>query len=106
MDSIQKTVPLIQHISEISQIFWKGFAYDGKILPKFSFENDGLVQILRLGLWVVPCPEPQLILMDWAKRYPPAGGFSSVLRSMVGALANWNFLALRRLALSQILLSG
>lgn len=96
----------------MAQIFWNGFTSRGKVLPKFLFmkdngDLDGLpFRVLRLCMWLTPAPELQLLLLDWAQQYPPAGGLSKILRSMVGAVVHGDFLTLRRLAFSQMLMSS
>jgi hypothetical protein len=96
----------------MAQIFWDGFTSRGKVLPKFLFMKDngsldGLpFRVLRLCMWLTPAPELQLLLLDWARQYPPAGGLSKILRSMVGAVVHGDFLTLRRLAFSQMLTSS
>ena len=99
------------HLQEMAQIFWNGFTSRGKVLPKFLFvkgENLNALpfRLLRLCMWLTPAPELQLLLLDWARQYPPAGGLSKILRSMVGALVHGDLLTVRRLAFSQMLTSS
>jgi len=98
------------HLQEMAQIFWDGFTSRGKVLPKFLFMRNNLsalpFRLLRLCMWLTPAPELQLLLLDWARQYPPAGGFSKILRSMVGAAVHGDLLTLRRLAFSQMLTSS
>ena len=97
------------YLGEMAQMFWEGFTSRGKVLPKFlSLRGDlskAPFRLLRLCMWLTPAPELQLMLLDWARQYPPAGGLSKILRSMVGALVHADFLTLRRLAFSQMLTS-
>lgn len=97
------------YLAEMGQMFWEGFTSRGKVLPKFlSLRGDlskAPFRLLRLCMWLTPAPELQLMLLDWARQYPPAGGLSKILRSMVGALVHADFLTLRRLAFSQMLTS-
>ncbi|TFJ83923.1 hypothetical protein NSK_005019 [Nannochloropsis salina CCMP1776] len=100
------------HVFEMLEVFWNGFTSRGKVLPKFLFLRPGQAfsalpfRVLRLCMWLTPAPELQLLLLDWARQYPPAGGLSRVLRSMVGALVQGDFLTLRRLAFAQMLTSS
>ena len=109
LDDVNSSIPGLNHIAELAQVFWEGFTSRGKVLPKFLFMKGGLSSIpfrfLRLVMWLTPAPELQLLLLDWARQYPPAGGFSKILRSMVGAVVHGDVLTLRRLAFSQMLTS-
>ena len=100
----------LPYLGEMGQMFWEGFTSRGKVLPKFLSLGRGEwsmapFRLLRLCMWLTPAPELQLMLLDWARQYPPAGGLSKILRSMVGALVHGDVLTLRRLAFSQMLTS-
>jgi len=107
-DPVQQS-GLLRHLTDLSQVFFGGFTSQGKLLPRFNIGSGGgwdlWYQLLRLGLWITPCPEAELLLLDWARQYPPAGGLSTVLRSMVAALGQADWVTLRRLAFAQMLTS-
>lgn len=105
LDDIRNSLPVLQRAAELTEIFWEGFTSRGLLMPKLFLRGGGWVRLLRLGLWFTPCPELQLLLLDWSRQYPPAGGLSSLLRAMLGALSRGDLVTLRRLAFSQMLTS-
>jgi hypothetical protein len=100
-----RNVPVLQRAAELGEIFWEGFTSKGLLMPKLFLRGGSFVRLLRFGLWFTPCPELQLMLLDWSRQYPPAGGLSSLLRAMLGALSRGDLATLRRLAFSQMLTS-
>ncbi|CAM9672289.1 unnamed protein product [Choristocarpus tenellus] len=64
-----------------------------ELLPPLHFRAlDGPSLIIRGLLWLTPCPEAEIMRLDWARIYPRAGGLSSLLsvimeRALVGDFA-------------------
>lgn len=60
-------------------------------------------QVVRLACWMLPCPELQLLLLDWVW----AGGRPApVLGPLIDVLARLDVLSARRLAFAQVLVSS
>jgi hypothetical protein len=57
-------------------------------------------------MWLTPCPEAQIMLLDWARTYPVAGGFSSLLTSMINSVLSGDLFTAKKLAFAQQLATG
>ena len=68
--------------------------------------NAAFSSTFRLLLWLTPCPELEVMLFDWARRYPPSGGISSLFFSFLSALSNLDLFSLRRIVFAQFLTSS
>jgi hypothetical protein len=57
-------------------------------------------------MWLTPCPEAQIMLLDWARAYPVAGGFSSLLTNMINSVLSGDLFTAKKLAFAQQLATG
>ncbi|CAM9752532.1 unnamed protein product [Phaeothamnion confervicola] len=80
----------------------------GRVLPQFFLQDglNGAALLLRVALWLCPCPEADLLLLDWARAYPRAGGVTSVLPAMVASALRGDFRTARKLGFAQQLVSS
>jgi hypothetical protein len=85
---------------------WGGRAVHGRVLRKFFLSDRWFFTALRGVLWLVPCPELGILMLDWARQYPEAGGLSSVLPVMLELGIAGNLDGMKRLAFAQLLVSG
>jgi hypothetical protein len=95
-------------LSEIVQALLVGRFAEGNMLPKF-FRGAGLdasARAFRALLWLAPCPEAQVLALDWGRAYPRAGGLSSLLWIAVDCLSRGDFTTPRKLAFAQQLCSN
>lgn len=61
-------------------------------------------RLLRLPVWLVPCPEAQLLLLDWA--WTGGGRPSKILSPLADALAAFDLTAARKLVFAQMLVDS
>ena len=64
------------------------------------------IVLLRSVLWFTPCPELGLLLIDWSRVEPSAGGLPQVLYPILENLLTFNILEAKKIAFAQSILSG
>jgi len=66
--------------------------------------RDLIRKWLRAPIWLVPCPEGAMLMLDWAMS--EKGSLSEVLMAMLDSVRSFNFRSLGKLAFGQLLVSG
>jgi hypothetical protein len=64
------------------------------------------VALLRRIVWLTPSPEVSLLLIDWSRVNPQAGGVPRVLLPILENIITLNFLEAKKIAFAQQILSG
>ncbi|CAM9133077.1 unnamed protein product [Chrysoparadoxa australica] len=110
----------LQRLKEVWDGAVIGYSRGGKFLPKFFLEKprgtaaasgaqehtSPAVLAIRALLWLTPCPELSILLLDWGRSYPPAGGLSPVLPHIIGSFLSGDFFTAKKLAYAQQLVSA
>ncbi|KAG5190787.1 hypothetical protein JKP88DRAFT_352559 [Tribonema minus] len=99
---------IVEHMQEVGKALVVGRTADGRVLPKF-FLTGGLnasALALRALMWLMPCPEAQVMLLDWARAWPAAGGVSAVLSAVIDRVLAGDIATAKKLAFAQQLVSG
>lgn len=64
------------------------------------------VVVFRLFLWLTPCPEMSLILIDWTRLSPNTGGISKMLYPILECIITGNLFEAKKIAFARHIMSG
>jgi len=96
-----------QQFQEVVQALTVGRpAINDKVLPRFFLPGASWGRALRSLLWLTPCPELQVMVMDWSRTFPRTGTFSKVASLIADAVLCGDLRTARKLGFAQMLVSS